>query len=228
MQTQPWNRPLTGPLTSFSAVEPQLQTYDLVLWCGGGNLSRFIQLGTQSCWSHVGLVVRAGEFVMLYESTIGEGHSGVRTSLLKSSIGGKCAVRQLQGLSEERRAAADDGLNKVMQELEGRPFEQNLKEFVLAGYDGPFGQNASDLTSLFCAELVAEALQRSGILLPQLPSNEYTPADFGDDAGQPPLLAEGLSYAGETYLQPDPRYRAQMFGREAVKLSSRVSRLFAG
>jgi hypothetical protein len=129
-------------------------------------------------------------------------------------------VRQLQGLDEAARAAADEKLALVMDELDGRPFEQNTREFIMAGYDGPFGQNVADLTSVFCAELVAEALQRCDVIKPGLPSNEFTPADFAEAGSL--SLADGLSYGEETFLQPDQRYTAQMFGREAVKMSSRL------
>ena len=42
------------------------------------------------------------------------------------------------------------------------------------------------MSSVFCSELVAEALQRLGVLYEHnedggYPSNEYTPADFGKD-----------------------------------------------
>jgi len=53
-----------------------------------------------------------------------------------------------------------------------------------SAYDGFLGDNKEDLSSVFCSELVAEALQRLGVLYEHnedggYPSNEYTPADFG-------------------------------------------------
>ena len=55
-------------------------------------------------------------------------------------------------------------------------------ELVRAVWDGPLGGNEEDLTSLFCSELVAEAYQSMGLLLPNeqggAPSNEYTPSYF--------------------------------------------------
>ncbi len=53
-------------------------------------------------------------------------------------------------------------------------------ELVKAAYDGPFGRNTEDLSSLFCSELVAEAYQRLGLLSEAKPANEYTPADFSE------------------------------------------------
>jgi len=54
-------------------------------------------------------------------------------------------------------------------------------ELLKSAYDGPFGKNEEDLSSLFCSELVAEAYQRLGLLTEGTPSNEFTPADFGGD-----------------------------------------------
>ena len=78
-----------------------------------------------------------------------------------------------------------DNIEKVMAIYKGRPFEQKFFEMILAHYDGPFGKNKSDESSLFCSELIAATLQHLGLLKfpPEgLPSNEYTPRDFSTES----------------------------------------------
>ena len=68
----------------------------------------------------------------------------------------------------------------LRREVAGREYEQDTLELIKAAYDGPFGHNEEDISSLFCSELVAEAYQRLGLLSEEKPSNEYTPADFSE------------------------------------------------
>lgn len=160
----------------YSEIRSKLDTFDIVLWSGTGTLSHLIQMGTGSTWSHVGMVIRMpGDLLMLWESTIDTERSGVRLSPLSKSIHGKVAVRLLRGI---RTPAMYETLMKVRKFLDGRPFESNWLEFFKAGYDGPFGENTRDLSTLFCAELVAETLQQVGVLNHYTSSNEFTPADF--------------------------------------------------
>lgn len=187
----------------YDSVRPNLDTFDLVLWSGNGRLSRFIQYGTRSTWSHVGLVVKMpGDILMLWESTIhsSEGNvvDGVQFTPLSLSIMGDMAVRRM---TANRTPDMFDKLMAVRAELDGRPFERSWMEFFLAGYDGPFGHNTRDLTTLFCAELVAETLQQVGLLDPAKSSNEFTPRDFSEETRAPLALLQGATLGEETFLK---------------------------
>ncbi len=72
-------------------------------------------------------------------------------------------------------------LNDFRHEVSGRHYEESKIELLRSAYDGIFGENKEDLSSLFCSELVAEAYQRMGLLTETLPSNEYTPKDFSSE-----------------------------------------------
>lgn len=72
-------------------------------------------------------------------------------------------------------------LNNFRHEISGRPYETNKIELLKAAYDGLFGDNKEDLSSLFCSELIAEAYQKMGLLTEKLPSNEYIPKDFSEE-----------------------------------------------
>jgi hypothetical protein len=70
---------------------------------------------------------------------------------------------------------------KFRKKVRNRPYEKNYVELVKSAYDGPFGDNVEALNSIFCSELVAASYQAKGVglLTRSIPSNEYTPADFG-------------------------------------------------
>jgi hypothetical protein len=72
-------------------------------------------------------------------------------------------------------------LNTFRHEVSGRKYETNKIELLKAAYEGIFGENKEDLSSLFCSELVAEAYQKMGLLTEELPSNEYIPKDFSEE-----------------------------------------------
>jgi hypothetical protein len=177
---------------TYDAIRGVLQTGDLVLFSGKGEISSIIKWATKSDKSHVGMVLRIPEYdmVLLWESTTlnnvediesGNERKGVQLVPLSERIrkyNGDVTVRRLFNVDVTPAMISD--LNKLRQEVKGRPYEQSKIELIRCAYDGPMGQNKEDLSSLFCSELVAEALQRMGLLSEKLPSNEYTPKDFAD------------------------------------------------
>ncbi len=97
---------------------------------------------------------------------------------------GKVAFRKLQNITIT--AEMKQALIAFRNEIKGRNYEESKVELMRSAYDGFLGDNKEDLSSVFCSELVAEALQRLGVLYEHnedggYPSNEYTPADFGKD-----------------------------------------------
>lgn len=103
---------------------------------------------------------------------------------------GDIVIRKLEGVTFD-----NNDIKKLMEfrrEVTSRPYEQDIIELIKAAYDGPFGLNTEDLSSLFCSELVAEAYQRLGLLDESIPSNEYTPRDFSEK-GKLKLLKGRLS-----------------------------------
>ena len=172
----------------YPAIRPSLDTGDIVLFSGKGGISAGIKWFTTSRWSHVGMVLKLPDhdLIMLWESTTlsdlsnSVGVQLVPLSARLNTYGGEVAIRQLSiFLDGDERAR----LNALRRELTGRPYEANKLELVRAAYDGAFGANTEDLSSLFCSELVAEAYQNLGLLGEDKPSNEYTPADFSAGGG---------------------------------------------
>ena len=176
----------------YTQIRNKLETGDIVLFSGKGGISAGIKWFTISKWSHVGMVVRLPDWnmVLLWESTTlsniadvmdGKAKQGVQLVALSERLrtyGGEAAIRRL---SVKRTAAMNNALMKLRQEVKGRPYEKSKVELVKAAYDGWWGENTENLSSLFCSELVAEAYQRMGLLSNAkraLASNEFTPKDF--------------------------------------------------
>ncbi len=177
----------------YKTMRPEIKTGDIVLFSGKGGISAGIKWATISPWSHVGMVLVLPEydFVCLWEATTiasladletGEFRKGVQLVPLSSRVQqyeGQIALRSLKGVTFSQTDVV--ALMALRKRLAGRPYEQEIMELALAAYDGPFGLNTEDLSSLFCSELVAEAYQELGLIKSgkhDKPSNEYTPADF--------------------------------------------------
>ncbi len=179
----------TAQPVSYDSIRPKLDTGDLVFFSGQSTASRSIQLVTRSRWSHIGLVVRisAWDQVLLWESTpvhdlkdvfSGRESVGVQCVFLSERLKRYPGGAAFRSLRVERTEAMLSELRNFRAAMRGRPYETSTMELALSAYDGPFGRNEEDLSSLFCSELVAEAYQRMGLLDPETPANEYTPADF--------------------------------------------------
>lgn len=179
-------------MVKYETIRSKLQTGDLVLFSGKGGLSTGIKWFTESQWSHLGMVVRPPDFdvVLMWEASpitdirdieTGKAHKGVRLVALSErlqSYEGEISIRRL---IVKRAPAMLKELSRLRWELKGRPFETDLIELLKSAWEGPFGQNETDLSSLFCSELVAEAYQHMGLLSRRKPSNEYTPRDFSEE-----------------------------------------------
>ncbi len=173
----------------YSEIRNSLQTGDIVLFSGKSRISNIIKWFTKSPWSHVGMVIRSTEWDMrlLWESTTlsklkdiqsGVARQGVQLVPLSERIktyDGRIGIRKL----ETHKVIRHQPLIDFRQEVKGRKYEEDKLELFKSAYDGPFGANEEDLSSLFCSELVAEAYQIMGFISNDVASNEYTPADFG-------------------------------------------------
>jgi len=186
---------------TYDEIRPNLRTGDIVLFSGKGGISEWIKFGSFSRWSHVGLVVQVDEWDMalLWESTTlssiadlesGEKRQGVQLVPLSARIAaydGEAAVRHIKlPLTDIQRNALRD----FREAMKGRAYEASKMQLVRSLFDQFGPENVTDLSSLFCSEMVAEALMRMGLLDPSLPSNEYTPKDLSMDA-KVPLATHG-------------------------------------
>jgi hypothetical protein len=192
----------------YKIIREELKTGDVILFSGKGGISDLIKWFSNSRWSHVGMVIQLQgmNMVLLWESTTlsnitdldtGRAIRGVQLVGLSERINsydGEVAIRQLNKPVGLAREAA---LGVFRSQVAGRPYEENKLELLGAGIDGIFADNVKDLSSLFCSELVAEAFQIMGLLPNHIPSNEFTPADFGSQIDKPLNLLDGFSLGTE-------------------------------
>lgn len=183
----------------YEDIRDQLKTGDILLFSGKGGISEGIKFFTVSKWSHVGMVYRFDDprdvngSIFCWESTTlcdlkdadtGKLTKGVQRVELSERLercfanGYEISVRQLS------KALTDDmirSLNEFRHDVSGRPYEKDKIELLKSAYDGIFGENKEDLSSLFCSELLAEAYQRMGLITKHISSNEFTPKDFSSE-----------------------------------------------
>lgn len=169
---------------------------DILLFSGNAFFSNVIKLFTRSHWSHVGIVVRNYENDTLYclesdESPLcaGETKTGVRLTELHHRIEvypGEVGVRHLHMQNKEGNLAQYLNvlakINEFHDSIKGIEYEKHYLDLFRAVYEGPWGKNHGDMSSLFCSELVAACLMNAGILgMGDMfdSADEYTPSDLG-------------------------------------------------
>ena len=201
-------------MPTYDQLQGSLKTGDLVLFSGKSTFSNLIKLASGGKWSHVGLVLvepdRPDE-PLLWEATtlcdvpdveVGAVEPGIQLVPLRARVeryDGEVTCRALnRPLGEEQIAR----LTAARGALGRRAFEGRKLELARAVYDGPGGASRrEDLSTVYCAELVAEAYQAMG-LLPEwpegLPSNEYVPLDFCEERGL--KLLDGFALGPEVPL----------------------------
>lgn len=172
-----------------------MRTGDLVLFSGSCHIGKLIKVLQGNPWSHIGMIVMDNQydFPCLYESTHSDGLIDLDTGKITQGVQmvpfhekvkvypGSIGYRRLTNVSDQdlnyKRFA------QLKKSLQGRAFEQSILQMVKANYDGPFGHNKEDLSSLFCSELIAASYQALGLLPSRniKTSSEYTPSDFSSE-----------------------------------------------
>ena len=199
-------------LPAYEELRPDLDYGDVLLFGGDSRFCRTIKRLTHGRWSHTALIARAHSDgpLLLWEATLSstiadvvthEIAGGVRLYDLEQWIrhyAGETAIRRLR---VERTDAMRASLLDFYNEAAGRPYEKNRLELLRAAYDGPLGKNREPTTdSFYCAELVAEAYQRMGLLPTTPPSNDYMPKDFSSECRRPLPLLLGATLDAEVLV----------------------------
>ena len=176
--------------------------------------------------------LKAYNFVTMWESTTGGCTYDLESGVIRNGVqlvplsarvqeySGDIAIRKLYGPNKQRDWFHEDQLQslwKLRKDLRNKPYynpdgdnpgdledstwKQKLELFK-AVYDGIWGDNKEDLSGVFCSELVAEAYKCLGLLPQEIPSNEYTPADFSSSKERLKLLS-GYSLGEEIPVEYD-------------------------
>lgn len=169
-------------------------TGDLVLFSGKGLVSGTIRLFTGSRWSHVGMVVRSEDEVLLLEATVtdeavdislGRPVRGVQVVRLADKLAaydGAVALRRLE--LDERPVGLDEAVQEIAALWRYRGYKSFTATLVLDLLSA--NRRPHRVHRVFCSELVAEIYKRLGIMCRGVRSSRYVPGDFGLE--QPPFL----------------------------------------
>jgi hypothetical protein len=178
----------------YERLEPRLRTGDVFLFHGKSAISRKIERGTRSRFSHASMVVRpdrarppmlwqTGPVKIVRDRLTRTDHGGAQLGDLKEALllmtspeyGDQPYVRQLK----VRRTPEFEQLAMlVIADIDGRPFP-TMSQMLQQWKAGQGRRSESDRT-LFCAELVAETFMRIGLLLLSPPPNAYSPKHFSE------------------------------------------------
>jgi Permuted papain-like amidase enzyme, YaeF/YiiX, C92 family len=196
--------------TYWTAMLDSLNPGDVILVSGSAPIHRFVQRLTSSRWSQVGLIIylEGHERPLFFECTsialvpdieTDNSNSGVRTTLLESrldSFYGTAAVRRL-------RPALDRSSVKKLIEFRrrviDRPFNFSLldsRKSMRRAHQRFSGD------SYICSSLIADALQRVGVMMspPRGPlPNNVLPGDFTVDENL--VLMSGYSFEHEEIIK---------------------------
>lgn len=184
--TQRTEAPMTSPHADLLA---GAATGDLLLFSGKGLVSGTIRLFTGSRWSHVGLVLREGDDLLLLEATntdesadvaLGRPVRGVQLVRLADKLAaydGAVAWRRLE--VDERPA----GLEEEIRELAEWWRYRGYKDFTVTLVRDLLSANRRPprVDRVFCSELVAEVYKRLGLMCRTVRSSRCVPGDFGRD-----------------------------------------------
>lgn len=165
----------------------------IMLFSGRGAFSRIIQLGSGSKFSHVGFALNHPDHGdCIFESTsLGKlkdvnTHKKVKGVQLVpyqarvDTYDGQVFVRDIIGdISDDQM----DIVYSYINTLSGIPYEKDNLQLARAALDiFPWQNNEKDESTLFCSELAAKVLRGISVLThDDTPTNEFTPADFGED-----------------------------------------------
>lgn len=185
----------------YNEIRPTLKTGDIVLFSGKGWSSRLIKWGTNSKWSHVGIVVAIPEWdlVFLWESnaqqkiidlSTGKQLVGVQLVLLSEKIQNYQGTIAFRHLVEPQAGARDtfiENLVEFRKTVKEKPYEREPWSLARLAFwrmkKSPLFK--SDNSSLFCSELIADAYQATGILSKELLPCSYHPGAFSEENNIP-------------------------------------------
>ncbi|MGD1903317.1 MAG: hypothetical protein ACFB9N_13875 [Geitlerinemataceae cyanobacterium] len=183
-------------LTTYEQYRSQIKTGDVIAFSGNAGFSHFIRWATGSIYSHVGIVLNTDlgtggdDSVLVIESrTDTKGRDAAGAQLVKGvqlhwlskrilGFDGAVWLFPLQrALDAEKQARMQSWLRQTNNQVIAYDAIQTLG----AGLD-MFDRvgltfNDENLSTLFCSELVAKALQIAGLLDDNLNPSEFTPSD---------------------------------------------------
>jgi hypothetical protein len=241
-------RSIIAPRVKYKDVREELKTGDLVLFCGathesvknfrcisgksdGNILSQWwVQIGTCSPFSHIGVVVRCdhlprytykgtednlyllhsnGSELCMEDVLTGTKKAGVQMNWLERTVRcykGDVYFRRIVPTGDrEIPTVCSDEFHEWLEMIKGKNYTDDLDELLRSTYDGPLGFNSDNFRTYFCSKLVAHAFMHLGYLEPNTPASEYIPSDFSSARN---ITLEGIDLEPEELIiVPKPKQK---------------------
>ena len=192
-----------------------LGTGDIVLFGGRGLTHGLARWFGRSPWSHVAMVLRAGDDAepLLWEAVCAGPHRGTAVVRLAARIAGFRGRVSARCLNRALAAAQCERLEALRRELAARVAKRGLIDLMGAADDGWLGARPDMLGEPMDGELVALAYQRLGLLDDVahggIPPSRYRPGRFAEACGLE--LKSGYALGPELVLR-DPEAAAAWSG----------------
>ena len=182
------------PMKSYSEARQDIRSGDILIASGNYMFSKIIQHATDSCWSHVALVMRLDDIdrVMVLESVEDK---GVRTIPLSEYVNnfegtgvgykGRLAIARHKHFENLGKGEALKRMAQFAVDRFARPYDQEEIARITARIVGSaigFKKGQIKRNDAFiCSEYVFECLDRIGIKIDCVNPSFVAPSDFPKD-----------------------------------------------
>lgn len=165
---------------TYAEIRDDLNTGDVVLFQGTGLFSLVIRWVCSffshqpTMYSHVGMIVREGHRILLFESTTLNGKSGVQInpfSTVVKSYKGRLWVRHLRTDLQDWQVKV---LTAFIEQSLGKKYDP--REVISAAT--PWHVFKGDNKRFFCSELVIRVYQLWKLITTDIYAKEFSPQDF--------------------------------------------------
>lgn len=187
-----------APLKNYQALRHEIRSGDILLCSGNSVFSSMIQQATNSCWSHVGFILRLDEIdrIMVLESVES---IGVRAVTLRSYVSdyngtgraypGTLLIARHHAMKQENIR----NLSKIAVDLLGHPYHtQEILNIAARISMGLVGVNHLDKKprperEFICSEYAYECFRSVGVTIDHDERGFIAPADFARSVWVSPI-----------------------------------------
>ncbi|EKX48262.1 hypothetical protein GUITHDRAFT_162437 [Guillardia theta CCMP2712] len=224
------------PSMTYAEVADSLDTGDVILFSGATRSGKFIEVATESQFSHIGIVMRENSSLMVIESSTnranlhdcvtGKVSSGVEKLWLPDKIFcafyNRVAIRRLHlnpPPLPSSSASSSSSPSSTSLPLSRAQLDQRIRQFYAAHQGVPYEEFKLDMvkaefnrnhhfdnSSLFCSEFVAYAFRSVGIFASSELPSNVLPNEFSSETDKP-LLSSHVYLENEIYIRKPQQWK---------------------
>lgn len=162
-----------------------VDTFDLLFLSGRLEGENVIKVLTGSYYSHVSLLIREADIPYVWEADLGSGYrTGPRIMRLEDKLSrwkGDRYGMVRRYFSTSQRPQLSDLIN-IVKDCTKLSMNTDMMSWLFSSMpDSYFYKYFTRTDSVFCSELVADTLQKLGMMVKVRPPSYYSPQDFASD-----------------------------------------------